>query len=325
MKAVLCKEYGPPQSLVVEDVDSLSAGPGQVVVSVRAAGVNFPDTLIIQGKYQFQPPLPFSPGGEVAGVVKETGDGVEGYQPGDRVIAVTGFGGFAEEVVCGPEQLVMLPDEMNFSSAAGLLFTYGTGIYALKDRGTLRAGESLVVLGAAGGVGLAAIEIGKALGAKVIAAASSEERLAVCREHGADDTIDYSTEDLKMKMRELTGGEGADVVFDPVGGPYSEQAIRSTAWGGRFLVIGFAAGEIPKIPLNLTLLKSCAIVGVFWGAFTARDPARNRELIAELFDWHAQGKIRPHVSATYPLQKAGDALDDLLGRRVMGKAVLLVD
>jgi NADPH2:quinone reductase len=322
MKAVLCKEHGPPDRLVVEDVPPLSAAPGQVVVSVKACGVNFPDTLIIQGKYQYQPPLPFSPGGEVAGVIKEVGAGVDGVTPGDRVIAFTGAGGFAEEVPAVPGQLIPIPDGMDFVTASAFVMTYGTSHYALRDRARLQAGETLLVLGAAGGVGLAAVEIGKVLGARVIAAASTDEKLELCRKYGADETVNYATEDLKERVKELTG-EGADVVYDPVGGPYSEAAIRATGWGGRFLVIGFAAGDIPRIPLNLALLKSCSIVGVFYGAFTQRDPARNRELLEELIGWFAAGKVKPHISATYPLERAAEALEEVMSRRAQGKIVLV--
>jgi NADPH:quinone reductase len=322
VKAVVCKEHGPPESLVVEDLAPLEPGAGQVVVGVKAAGVNFPDTLIIQGRYQFQPPMPFSPGGEIAGVVERVGEGVERTKLGDRVIAVCGFGGFAEEVLVGEGQLIPMPDAMDFPSAAALLFTYGTAHYALRDRGQLARGETLLVLGAAGGTGLAAVEVGAVLGARVIAAASSEEKLGLCRERGASETINYASEDLRARIKELTGGNGVDVVFDPVGGPFAEAAVRGMAWGGRFLVIGFAGG-IPSIPLNLALLKSCSIVGVFWGAFVSREADRNAELLDELFGWFADGKIRPHVSATYPLERAADALTDLLARKALGKIVLV--
>jgi NADPH2:quinone reductase len=323
VRAVICKEHGPPSSLFVADVPPLEPGEGQVVVAVKACGVNFPDTLIIQGKYQFQPPMPFSPGGEVAGVVARLGPGVTGVREGDRVIAIPGFGGFAEEVAVEARRLVPMPDGMDFAAASAFLFTYGTGIYALEDRGALRTGETMLVLGAAGGTGLAAVEIGVAMGARVIAAASNAEKLALCRERGAAETIDYSSDDLRQRIKDLTGGTGVDVVFDPVGGPYAEPALRGMAWGGRFLVMGFAAGDIPRIPLNLTLLKSCSIVGVFWGAFVQRDPARNAELLAELFDWWGQGKVRPHVSATYPLEDAAQALEDVLARRALGKIVIV--
>ncbi len=325
MRAVLCKQYGPPESLVVEDVPDLTAGPGQVVIEVKACGVNFPDTLIIQGKYQFQPEMPFSPGGEIAGVVKETGDGVTGFKPGDPVIAFTGWGGFAEEVVTYPNQLVPLPDGMDFVTASSFVMTYGTSYYALEDRARLQPGETLLVLGAAGGVGFAALEIGKAMGARVIAAASTDEKLAFCKAHGADELINYATEDLKERVKQLTGGNGADVVYDPVGGAYSEAAVRATGWDGRFLVIGFAAGDIPRIPLNLVLLKSCSIVGVFWGAFAQRDPERYEQLLTQLRTWFRDGTLKTHVFAKYPLERAADALNDLIERRAQGKVVLTTD
>lgn len=323
MKAVLCKEYGPPESLVVEEIPSPEAGPGQVVVRVRSAGVNFPDVLIIENKYQFKPPLPFTPGGEIAGEVKEVGEGVEGLSVGDRVLANCGWQGFAEEIVLAEQACFKIPDAMDYQAASALLLTYGTSHYALKQRGKLRAGEDLVVLGAAGGVGIAALEIGKVMGARVIAAASTPEKLAVCREHGADEVIDYSKEDLKTRIKELTGGKGADVVYDPVGGPFAEPALRAMAWEGRFLVIGFAAGEIPRPPLNLTLLKSCDIVGVFWGAFVGRDPRTHAANVAELFTWYEEGRIKPRISAEYPLEEVASALRDLSERRVKGKVVLI--
>jgi len=323
MRAVLCKAYGPPESLVVEELPSPTAGLGEVVLDVRACGVNFPDVLIIQNKYQFRPPLPFAPGGEVAGVIKELGEGVKDLRVGQRVIGSTGWGGFAEELALDATRVTPIPDSMDFETASAFLLTYGTSHHALKDRAQLRAGETLLVLGAAGGVGLAAVEIGKVMGARVIAAASAPEKLAVCREHGADEVIDYAEEDLKERVKQLTAGEGADVVYDPVGGAFSEAALRATAWNGRFLVIGFAAGDIPKIPLNLVLLKGCAVVGVFWGAFIAREPARNRANIDELLAWFEAGKIKPHISATYPLERAAVALNDMAARRVTGKVVLV--
>ena len=325
MKAVLCKTYGPPESLVLEEVEPLKPGKGQVVIGVRACGVNFPDTLIIQGKYQFKPPMPFSPGSEVAGVVKAVGAGVDSAKVGDRVIAFTGHGGFAEEVLAEAAQLIPMPQGMDFPIASAFVLTYGTSHYALKDRAQLKPGETLLVLGAAGGVGLAAVEIGKVMGARVIAAASTDEKLEVCKQHGADELINYTTQDLRERVKELTRGNGVDVVYDPVGGNFSEAALRSIAWEGRFLVIGFTAGEIPRIPLNLTLLKGCSIVGVFWGSFTARDPKRNQEHLRELLTWLTTGKLKPLISATYPLDRAADALNDMLHRRVKGKVVLLVD
>lgn len=323
MKAVVCKQYGPPESLVVEDVPAPEIHDGQVRIDVRACGVNFPDLLIIQNLYQFKPTLPFSPGGEVAGVVSEVGKGVDKVKVGDRVLASTGFGGFAEQLVCAAESTIAVPAEMDFTTASAFLMTYGTSHYALKDRAQLRPGENLLVLGAAGGVGLAAVEIGKVMGARVIAAASSDEKLAVCREHGADATINYERDDLKTKIKELTGGQGADVIYDPVGGRYSEAALRATAWEGRFLVIGFAAGDIPKIPLNLTLLKGCDIRGVFWGAFAMREPARHLANVAELLEWFKDGKIKPLVSATYSFEDVAKALNDIATRRATGKIVLL--
>ena len=324
MKAVVCKQFGPPDSLLVEELPSPRAGPGEVVLLVKAASVNFPDVLIIQNKYQFKPPLPFSPGSELAGVVKETGPGVEGFRPGDQVIAFTTYGAFAEEVKTEAARLLPLPQGMDFVTGAAFLLTYGTSDHALRDRGALRAGETLLVLGAAGGVGLAAIDIGKALGARVIACASSEDKLAVCRSHGADEGINYATEDLRERIKALTGGRGVDVVYDPVGGPYSEAAFRSLAWRGRLLVVGFAAGDIPKLPLNLALLKGASLVGVFWGDFTRREPRQFADSVRQLGEWYRQGKVRPHVSQTFPLEQAAEALKLMAARRVKGKVVLTV-
>ena len=322
MKAVVCKAWGPPESLVIEERPSLQAGPGTVVISVKAANVSFPDTLVIQNKYQTKQELPFIPGSEVAGVVKTVGAGVEEWKVGDRVSAQATGGGYAEEVVAEADRLLAVPDEMDFASAAVLGSAYGTSYYGLTERGQLRAGETLMVLGASGGVGLAAVEIGKALGAKVIACASSAERLDVCRAHGADETIDYVNEDMRARVKAITKGNGVDVIYDPVGGPYSELALRDMAWGGRFLVVGFAAGDIPKIPLNLPLIKGCSIVGVWIGAFARRDRARHRANVVELGRWFREGKIKPHISATYPLDKAADALNALSQRKVIGKVVL---
>jgi NADPH:quinone reductase len=322
VKAVLCKAYGPPESLVIEDVPSPAPGPGEAVISMKAASVNFPDVLIIQNKYQIKPPLPFSPGSELAGIVKQVGDGVTHVAPGDAVMAMTGFGAFAEEVKTEARRITKLPPGMDFVDAAAFGLTYATSDFALRDRAQLRAGETVLVLGAAGGVGLAAIQIAKALGARVIAAASSDDKLAVCREHGADATINYATEDLRERIKELTGGAGPDVVYDPVGGPYTEPALRSIAWRGRLLVVGFAAGDIPKIPLNLTLLKGCSIVGVFWGDFARREPQRFAEQMDQLARWFEEGRIKPHVSARFPLGRAADALRLMAERKVTGKIVL---
>jgi NADPH2:quinone reductase len=324
MKAVLCKELGPPEKLVVEDVPSPKPGKGQVVVSVKAAGVNFPDTLIIQGKYQFKPEPPFSPGGEVAGVVKELGEGVSGVKRGDRVIASSTYGGFAEEMAIDADRLVAIPDAMDYVPASAFILTYGTSYHALKDRAQLKAGETLLVLGASGGVGLAAVQLGKAMGARVIAAASSGAKLAVCKDNGADELINYGSEDLRARVKAITAGRGVDVVYDPVGGPYSEPALRDMAWNGRFLVVGFAAGDIPKVPLNLPLLKGCSIVGVFWGAFTRTEAERNRRNNEALMQLYLAGKVKPHIHATYPLERAAEALNEVLYKRVSGKVVLTV-
>ncbi|MBN9460380.1 MAG: NADPH:quinone oxidoreductase family protein [Burkholderiales bacterium] len=323
MKAVLCKQWGPPETLVVEEVASPVPGPGEVLVAVHAAGVNFPDSLIIQKKYQVQPELPFSPGAEVAGVVSAVGEGVRAWKPGDRVIANTAWGGYAQELVARAERLVPIPDGMDFPVASAYVLAYGTGLFALKDRAKLVAGETLLVLGAAGGVGIAAVEIGKAMGARVIAAASSDDKLALCREHGADETIDYTREDLRERLKVLTGGKGPDVIYDPVGGALTEQAFRSIAWEGRHLVIGFAAGEIPKLPLNLPLLKTASLVGAFWGAFVQRDPKRTREHMQELFALYQSKKVNPPITRTYRLEEAPQALRDVMERRVKGKVVIL--
>ena len=322
MKALLCKAWGGPETLVLEELPSPRPGPGEVVIDVKAAGVNFPDVLIIQNKYQVKPPLPFAPGAELAGVIKETGAGVTGFEPGDRVIAMTTWGAFAEECVARVGQLIRMPAGLDFATAAAFTLTYGTSWHALKDRGELRAGETLLVLGAAGGVGLAAVEIGKALGARVIAAASSPEKLAVCRAHGADETIDYASEDLRARLKSIAGDKGVDVVYDPVGGPYAEPAIRSTGWRGRYLIIGFAHGEIPRIPLNLMLLKGSSLVGVYWGDWTRREPDAAAAGMTELLGWLEAGRLKPHLSGRYPLARAAEALVALASRKVAGKLVV---
>lgn len=323
MKAVLCKELGAPEKLVVENVPSPKPGRSEVVLTIKACGVNFPDTLIIQGKYQFKPELPFSPGGEVAGVVKEIGEGVTSLKPGDRVIAFNTWGGFAEEMAVEASRTIPIPARMDFVPAAGFVLTYGTSYHALKDRAQLQAGETLLVLGASGGVGIAAIQLGKAMGARVIAAASTPEKLAVCKANGADELINYSQDDLRTRVKAITAGKGVDVVYDPVGGPYTEPALRDMAWKGRYLVVGFAAGEIPKVPLNLTLLKGCAIVGVFWGAFTRNEPEPNRRNNADLMRLYAEGKVKPHIHGTYPLERAAEALNEVTYKRVSGKVILV--
>ena len=332
MKALLSKAVGGPDTLVLEDVASPVAKPGWAVVSVKACGVNYPDVLIIEDRYQFKPPRPFAPGSEISGVVKEVGEGVTHVKVGDRVLANTGSGGMVEELAVESSRLVKIPDSMAFDEAAAFLMTYGTSYYALKDRGFLKPGQTLLVLGAAGGVGLAAVELGKAMGAKVIAAASSQEKIDLCLKLGADSGIVYppgpfdrdGQKALANLFKEACGPAGADVIYDGVGGDYAEASLRSIAWEGRFLVVGFPAG-IPKLPLNLTLLKSCDVAGVFWGAAVARDPAAHQQNVKELMNLHATGKIKPYISETYPLARAGEAITHLASRRALGKVVVTMD
>ena len=324
MKAVLCVEHGPPEKLVVRDVPTPEPGRGQVRISVKAVGVNFPDTLIIQNLYQFKPALPFSPGGECAGVVSAVGEGVADIAVGDEVIAMTGHGAMAEEVIANRGQIVKMAPGMPFDVAAGFTMTYGTSHHALKQRGALKPGETLLVLGAAGGVGLTAVELGKVMGAKVIAAASSDEKLALCREMGADEVINYATEDLKERIKALTNGRGVDVIYDPVGDRYAEPSFRGIAWNGRYLVIGFAAGAIPALPLNLPLIKGASIVGVFWGAFTQAEPALHQRNMEELLRWYAEGKLKPHVSRHFALDEGAAAIRWMMDRKALGKIVLTV-
>jgi NADPH2:quinone reductase len=298
-------------------------GPGQIAIDVQAAGVNFPDVLTIQNKYQFKPALPFTPGGELSGVIRAVGEGVTRHKVGDRVIAFVGQGAFAQQIAV-PEQAVMpMPPGMEFDIAAAITLTYGTSHHAVVDRASLKAGETMLVLGAAGGVGLAAIEIGKALGARVIAAASTDEKLAVCTAHGADACINYATQDLREAIKSATDGKGPDVIYDPVGGIYAEPAFRSIAWRGRYLVVGFANGEIPKLPLNLMLLKGASLVGVFWGEFAKREPKANLAAMGQLMGWLATGKIKPHISGRYALADTAMALNDMAARKVTGKVVIL--
>src|SRR5450830_1107564 len=325
MKAIVCTAWGLPDSLVVEELPDLTAAPGHVVLDVKAAGVNFPDVLIVQGKYQFKPALPFTPGSEVAGVIRDLGAGVDGYKVGDKVIAFTSIGGFAQQLSVPAQALMPMPPGMDFDTAAAITLTYGTSHHAIADRAQLKAGETMLVLGAAGGVGLAAIEIGKALGARVIAAASTDEKLEICRQHGADILINYTTADLREAIKTATEGKGPDVIYDPVGGIYAEPAFRSIAWRGRYLVVGFANGEIPKLPLNLTLLKGASLVGVFWGEFAKREPKHNLEAMRELMGWLNDGKIKPHISKTYALKETASALNDLAARKVTGKIVIHPD
>lgn len=323
MKAVVCENWGLPETLSVQELPDPQAGPGQVVIEVKAAGVNFPDVLVIQGKYQFKPALPFIPGSEVAGVVRSVGADVSAFQPGDRVIAFTATGGFAQQLAVPAAALIPMPPGMDFDTAATMTLAYGTSHHALVDRAALKSGETMLILGAAGGVGLAAIEIGKALGARIIACASSPEKLAVCRAHGADVLIDYSREDLREAVKAATGGKGPDVIYDPVGGQYAEPAFRSIAWRGRYLVVGFANGEIPALPFNLPLLKGASLIGVFWGEYAKREPKANLAGMRQLLGWLQKGKIRPLISGRYALDQAGQALADMAARKVTGKVVIL--
>ncbi len=322
MKAILCTRFGTPDELEFADIDQPQAGPGEALVRVKAAALNFFDTLIIAGKYQFKPPFPFSPSAEFAGVVESVGAGVTSIATGDRVMGNIGWGAARECVAVKAEQLVRLPAALDFERASGLTVTYGTTLYALRVRAGLRPGETLAVLGASGGTGLAAVELGNILGARVIACASSDEKLAFARNHGADETVNYATEDFRNALRKLGGAHGIDVVYDPVGGRYAEPAVRSLAWQGRYLVVGFAAGEIPKLPLNLVLLKSCDIRGVFWGAWSKREPRAQHALMTEIVNWCAQGKLSAHVHAVYPLAETTAALKAIADRQVMGKIVL---
>jgi NADPH2:quinone reductase len=324
MKAILCTRAGIPGDLELADLPDPAAGPGEAVVRVHAAALNFFDTLIIAGKYQYKPAFPFSPGAEFAGTVESLGPGVSGFAVGDRVIGYARYGAAREQLAISAGRLVKLPDDLAFERAAGLCVTYGTSYYALKNRAGLKRGETLAVLGASGGVGLAAVELGKLMGARVIACASSDDKLAFTREHGADETVNYATSDLRDALKRLGGEHGIDVIYDPVGGPYAEASLRAIAWEGRFLVVGFAAGEIPKLPLNLVLLKGCDIRGVFWGSWTEREPEQHRANMADLVRWCAEGKLSAHVHAVYPLADAARALNDIAARKVMGKAVLRI-
>lgn len=331
MKALLSTATGGPETLTIGELPDPVADAGEVVIDVAACSINFPDTLIIVDKYQFKPPRPFAPGGEVAGVVSAVGDGVTHLKVGDRVIAGCGNGGLAEKVKTRASNTYVLPDSIGFAEGSAMLMTYGTSIHALMDRGHLKAGETLLVLGAAGGVGIAAVEIGKAMGARVVAAVSSEEKAAIAREAGADDVVIYpqqpfdkdQSKALAEAFKAAVGPNGADVIYDAVGGDYSEPALRSIAWEGRFLVVGFPAG-IARLPLNLTLLKSCDVCGVFWGAFVAREPERNREEVAQLFTWWQAGQIKPRVTGTYPLARGGEAIAALGDRKAVGKLVVTI-
>jgi NADPH2:quinone reductase len=333
MKALLSKEVGGPDSLVLEELPSPQAKPGFAVVQVKACGVNFPDVLIIEDKYQFKPERPFAPGGEVAGIVKAVGDGVSHLKPGDRVLGSTGWGGMAQEIAIDAGRLVKIPDAMPFDEAAAFIMTYGTSWHALKDRAQLKAGQTLLVLGAAGGVGLAAVELAKTVGARVIAAASSQEKVDLCKRHGADEGLVYGRgpfdrdgqKALAEQFKQACGPAGPDVIYDAVGGDYAEPALRSIAWEGKYLVVGFAAGDIPKIPLNLALLKGCDIVGVFWGAWVAKNPALHAQSVAALLALYEAGRIKPFVSERFPLDRAADAIRHLASRQAMGKVVVTID
>ncbi|MEP1217269.1 MAG: NADPH:quinone oxidoreductase family protein [Marinobacter sp.] len=324
MRAILCKEYGPADKLVIEDVASPVANGHGVKVRVKAAGLNFPDTLIIEGKYQLKPTMPFSPGGEMAGEVIEVGEKVTRFKPGDRVAGLTGYGAFAEEVVVPEQNILPIPESMSDEKAAAFSMVYGTSYYALKQRANIQPGETLLVLGASGGVGLATVELGKTMGAHVIAAASTAEKLAVAKEAGADELINYTEEPLKDAVKRLTNSKGVDVIYDPVGGEFTEQALRAMAWNGRHLIIGFAAGDIPKIPANLTLLKGCSVVGVFWGSFTQREPQNSAQNMMELLKLFSEGKINPRISEVYEFEDYEKALGALTGRTATGKIVLKV-
>jgi NADPH2:quinone reductase len=322
MKAILCSQFCEPDDLVLADIDDPVAGDGQVVIAIKAAALNFFDILMIQGKYQIKPPFPFSPAAEVAGVIESIGSGVTGFKVGDRVVASVGHNGAREKIAVPAASAVKIPDNLDFDRAAGVIITYGTALHALEDRASPKPGETLAVLGAAGGTGLAACELGKLLGLKVIACASSDEKLEFAKKHGADIGLNYATEDLKEGLKKLTDGKGVDIIFDPVGGKYAEASLRAIAWEGRFLVIGFAAGDIPKMPLNLALLKGCDIRGVFWGAWVRQNPEKNRANLEKLVKWAAEGKISSHVDRTFPLAKTADALKVLVGRQAMGKVIL---
>lgn len=324
MKAIICNQFGLPDSLIFGELPDPKPAKNQILIAVDACGVNFPDVLIIQGKYQFKPELPFSPGGEVAGKVLELGEDVTQFQVGQSVLALCGWGGFSEKVAVDADRVFAMPPGLSPAVAATTLYTYGTSFHALKDRAKLQEGETLLVLGAAGGVGLAAVELGKLMGAKVIAAASTDEKLELCREKGASETINYSNEDLKTRIKELTGGKGVDVIYDPVGGDFTEAALRGIAWKGRYLIVGFANGEIPKIPMNLPLLKGCAILGVFWGQFSKLESKQSFQNIAQLVQWINEGKIQQHISKRYSLQDSPEALQALLDRKMLGKGVVVI-
>lgn len=322
MKAIICSQYGMPSALKYKEVIDPTPRKGELLIAVKACSVNFPDTLIIQGLYQIQPKLPFSPGSDIAGVVEALGEGVTHFKVGDEIVGFNPYGGFAEKVVAKAENCFPKPRGMSMVNASAFLMAYGTSYHALKDRGQIKAGDTVLILGAAGGVGIAAVELSKLMGAKVIAAASTNEKLELCKYFGADEVINYATENLKERTKELTNGKGVDIIYDPVGGDYSEQAFRSIAWKGKHLIVGFANGYIPRIPLNLPLLKGAEITGVFWGAFTQKEPQKSVQNISELVAWYFDGKLKPHIDATYSLSETPKALEAIMNRRVKGKIVI---
>ncbi len=322
MKAIICSQYGLPNTLEYKEVEDPKPKKGELLISIKACSVNFPDTLIIQGLYQFRPEPPFSPGSDFAGVVEEVGDGVSHFKVGDEVVGFNPYGGFAEKVTAPANVCFPKPKGMNMVNASAFLMAYGTSYHALKDRGQVKESDTVLVLGASGGVGITAVELAKLMGAKVIAAASTDEKLELCKQFGADEVINYSTENLKERAKELTNGKGVDIIYDPVGGDYSEQAFRAIAWKGKHLVVGFANGKIPKIPLNLPLLKGADVTGVFWGAFTQKEPKNSMQNVTDLVTWYLTGKLKPHIDATYSLQDAPKALEAIMDRKVKGKVVI---
>ena len=325
MKAIVCSNFGTPDTLIFQEIENPTPKGDEILIRVKACSVNFPDTLIIQGKYQFKPPFPFSPGSDVAGFIEKIGDNVKHFKVGDEVVGFIPFGGFAEKAIVKATDCFPKPKGMSMVNASAFLLAYGTSYHALKDRANLKEGETILILGASGGVGLTALELAKLMGAKVIAAASSKEKLDLCKKFGADDVINYTEESFKDRVKELTNGKGVDVIYDPVGGHFSELALRAIAWKGRHLVIGFANGEIPKIPINLTLLKGASIVGVFWGSFAQKEPKKSLENIKKLLAWFVKGDVKPHIDKTYSLENAPKALEDMMQRKVKGKIVIDMD
>jgi len=325
MRALVCNSFGPPENLVMDELDEPEIQPNQVLIQVKACGVNFPDTLIIQNQYQFKPDLPFAPGGEVSGIATKVGPEVKHIKEGNRVFALTGWGGFAELVAADAHKCLPVPEGMDDVTAATTMYNFGTSLFALKQRAQLQKGEKLLVLGASGGVGLAAVQIARQMGAYVVAAASTEEKLAICRTFGADETINYNSQDLKETAKAMTNGKGFDVIYDPVGDQYAEPAVRSLAWGGRYLVVGFAAGKPSAIPMNLPLLKGASIVGVFWGAFAQKEPEESMKNFEQILQWIKKGKVKQHIHKAYPLEQGAQAIRDLMDRKVIGKNVVIID